>query len=1300
MDSGVDSAQASDVEEIQPIASEYDLDFSKIEDFDLASSISINSIKFRENLMNETIEKQRKYINPLKVVNSFLKLLESPNFDFLLRKKLLYSFSPLHSSTLISAFNDYIPKQQNFNQFWIVFASLARLFVSHSNIDLSLQIMALDQAITKAPEEIQEIYQTLKSVLSNSPTNSEQAKILLKAVQNFEGLLNNGEFDPSILKCVKELKKRVEQICLSFELLELINSYDQSLIEVKNIHKSQFTYQENCKLLRSTLSYALLTINSTHMIISDKAANAISLIHRISHLSNYVQINEIADLLKQYKQALVELTTTDIRSDETQFQILDNFISQQKPSVNTYIKEYYAFKEARNKYINDNKNPGHVHHLFEKFLSLILKENLDPIIESVLDSIHNLWGQLALEQKIIDDATSLINFATTYPNKKINMIEAVQDVIDSISEMIDEDLFNYGVIDFFSRIRLMFLVFKALYNTSASHLSNTADDFFHYFPDIFAVKDILKPPKKVEKDPILAKIAGLGTINFKPETLKEIFNEISYSISSPLSSKLDTVARFISKTRQFYTSFIPDGGVSPDKYDFIISPTNDTPIFVRLIESILPLLAFNPTSSLALAEKAFALVLAAIYHPYADRNVAKNTYNGVLKNLSFRVPDLSFRFAAAICSSLRKLSTQGKVTLTIEEIDTFESAYFDVVTLDSKASPSKLNKALNIVIEKAPTPSMYDGLTTFSKTLLLFDEVSKSMIEVAKMLEIDDKISPNLVPLTVVGTMTQTMALMFHQLTGDPLFQDMKVWPFTSNQTNLIIFSEVDDGKCFQRYADYLQENKSNVPTIPPKVLLDASRSMAQVCSVYSKSYVVDPNLTQQVSVMMSDIQKKAIEAEQTGDIASFITDAFVEQFTLLSILNKRHVNFAVITAMTDIKNFRSMLLEYYAFSTLPEKFGTMWKALQHLPEIFRPKSVDEKIEFSTKQNTSDEDKDDLPSFKENLNKLKQKLEESEKIEAIKDDFDFLEKSLSQISTRADPAEIKYHHARIQARLNASKTRIETQIAAVNNEIQRIQSGQQSLTKREILSVHQNADEVEKKIGELEEELEKAQTDLSNETGAVSELAEECRSMKGELARAHAQKNDIQQSLLDENKSTKSDFGTKNQSILEYTRLISAQNLKLRTAIKRARLAKKVPALQATLSTETQDTSDLEKTLDNLKKEVSEIEQSLSKVDDNFIQEQSGVKKVFVPPEVSEFMQMTEKLRTGKIDEVQPLMFLTVLDFVEKYAFELSQSRRDMFAYLTGGEKSPSGESPSVQSDMEYDFEGEPEEEENPQTNQ
>ncbi|EAX99844.1 hypothetical protein TVAG_419010 [Trichomonas vaginalis G3] len=1275
----------------------FEFDLSNYPEFDHATSLAVYSLKFREDSMKKSIEKYIKSIDPLEVVESFLRILESPNFDFILRKKLLYSFCHLHSSTLRDSFKDYLPKQQNFNNNWIIFSSIARLIVCPEKIEIQPLIKAIVDKLANSSEEIKEMLETFQNVFINGEMSFEQTEVYSKAISNLSQYLKTQEnIDQSIFKLIKEFSKKVEQINLCYQLLNLIDSYDQSLIEVKNVHKTNFTYQENCILLRSTLYYALLSINNTHLGILDDAPKVVSLIHRISHLSHYVQINEIADLLNEYKACLSKIINNEPRSDEDLFKIILSYISQKEPSTCPYIKEFEDFRTARNIHLNSTKNYTTalaVHISFEKFLCLIAKEPLDPILLSVLDSMHNLWGQIALENKLFNDSTVLINFALSYPAKKVTIIEAVDSVIDSIQEMIDQDLFNTGVVDFFSRIRLMFLVFKSLYYTSSSHLATTAENFFNYFPDIFVVKDILKPPKDSNKDPILAKIVSLGTLAFQTQNLQEIFDDITYSVSSPISSKLDTIARFISKTRQFYSAFIPNGGVSPEKYDFIISPTDDTPKFVSLIESLLPLLSYNPTSSLPLAEKAFALALAVIYDPYAQRTTAEIAYKGVLSNLCYRVPNLSFRFAQAICSSLRKLSARGTVELTVEEIDDFENAYSDIIVLNDNFSPEKLETTLNKVISKAPSMSMYDGLSTFSKALNLFDRVSKTISEVSKLLEIDDKISPYLVQLTVVGTLAQTIALMMQQLTGKPMLDNMNVWPFTSNQTNLIIFNDIGDGSCFSKFADFLRENKEKVPTIQKSVFLEASRSMAQVCSVYTKSYVVNPNLGQQVSSMMAGILKKAIEAEKTGNITDFTTDAFVEQFTLLSLLEKRTVNFAVETAKTDIANFRSMLLEFYAFSTLSDTFMTFWKAMNKLPDIFRPK-LDDEIEFKVlPPKPSDDNNSEVTfDFKEKLESLQKILSNHEKFDSIKDDFEFLNEKLCHVNTTTDISEIKNHMQRLQAKINTSKNRLQTQIVAVNNEIQRIQNGQMTITKKDVQNLHQNSDRIEQEINELEDELEKKQTELSNETGLVSELAEECRQMKIELQRAHQSKSDITQSLFEETtKSSTKESGSKNQSIIEYTRQIAAQNMKLRTAIKRERLAKRVPALKPSeLNDSSEETQNLQNEKEKLQSEVENLEKSLSKCDEKYIEDACGFKKLEMPNEVTEFLKMAEKLRSGKSDEIQPLEFLTCLDFVEKYAFELSQSRRDMFSFLVGSDGRP-------QSEDDYDFDGENEEEENQQ---
>ena len=1217
---------------------------------------TIKSFDIDENLTSYTSAKKRTLAED--ILENVYNFLRSESLAFSIKNILLADFLPVESLILQHAFLNFATESSSFADMWKIFSISVHYHLKPERKEYSTELENLGKTFTTEDEK--NSYSIFQDIFSEFENSTALCEAWENALSNFRKIAVKSEEQKTAFSFFSQ---KIQNILDEAKLINFIDKVDELINSGATIGFSQLSRSKLTKLLQKSLSFSLLFLDSHSPLITandrDIIRKTTAIIRKIIYLSNYLPANEIMPFVVQYKQTISMIDeyakVNDISQD---LKLIETYINSRKEE---FLPNYSTFSTFMDSLNDPSVKSSKVYENFINFGSVFMRnipENMQ--ISAAFDAIGKNLRTKNIQESLKEDSVIILRFYQSQIGLKKSMKESIDDVIESIDGALEEQLISENYVDFIKRLKLMFRIFRVLYESSTSHLKHTANNFFKYFPDTRGLKDCIKLLDIREE--IKNEIKELNEEPMTKERTKEILHSISdfasSSLDDALNNKLGKLLFFISSMRSFYSSFIGVDAVTQDKYEFILEPNDETQKYVALIESLLEILDFEATASLQLCEKTFALALVTLYKPYAAKEVAERAYEGIKNAFVFRFPNLSFRFTTGICIMLRKLAQKGTINIPIDIIDNLEKSFKGMMSLSEDATPRKLYDAALNLKKATKLNSIFTGIILFSKALILLEKVSKSMTEVSMLLENNDTVAPALVSLTVVASSAQAVALMYQQIMGKEIVDTLsEIWPFNSKQTNLIIYSEADP-ESFRKIKLFLEKMHTEVPTLPKRTFIDAAHALIQECCVYANSLSIDPAIAKKVSLIIQKIIQISTTSVKNNDFDTFTRDTFGELYILLQLLERRPKIFSNLTAIDDIQNFRGMILEYMTFTHFKESFNTVWVGLHKIPEPYRP-TFDKEIEFIEKESDESKEEAETYSFEEQLNGVKEAFADNEDAKTV---LGKLSKLLDKPVISSDPVKVDQYLQRFMSRTKAASQRLEIKLQEVVAEKENLTSKAQSEISKETLALKGRIDDIEAQITRISQENERKQNALKSENEEVKRIYDEYRALKTEMDILSDLPDGVTLSDIDDtsDESSKSEPTQKSGDIIEYTRAIRDQNMKLRAAIQRANIIKKVPGLKNYASSEQDATTiELMKHRDQLRKEVRELEEAANGISTDELYDISGFLPLEIPDDVKSFIEMADKLRTGRESEVNQIDFLSGLDNTEKFVYELSQNRRD-----------------------------------------
>ena len=773
------------------------------------------------------------------------------------------------------------------------------------------------------------------------------------------------------------------------------------------------------------------------------------------------------------------------------------------------------------------------------------------------------------------------------------------------------------------------------------------------------------------------------------QTVQTLIENITKTITSQkledeTIDKLNKILSYMSATSSFYNTFIEDNAISSKRYEFIIDTTEETGHFVELIEAILPLLSFTPTCSLQLCEKTFALVLLTLYKPYAAKDISSKIYDSVRSSLFLRLPNLSFRFTTSACYFFSKLIKRGSIkNIPLEAVESVNEKFKNMMHYNGKTTPKELLDSINHLFDYLKTYSLNSSLLYLSQALCYLEKVSEKMSKAAKCLDIDDTLVEQLVPLSVVASIAQSIVLMYQQLTGQPISDSIhKIWPFNSGQTNVVIFAEVKP-EDINQIVQFIISHHENIPVLPSGTFIDAAHALIQECYVYANSLCIEAAISKTISEILDRITQISMASEKTNDFEAFSTDTFYELYVLENLLRSRPMSYASLTALDDIKNFKGMILEYKTFTQFKVVFQACYDAISNLPPPFRP-DMPEDLEFIEQKSEDSSDSAEKYSFDEPLEKLRNAYKGKENEENASPIIEELAKYLDHPKISVDPIKVDEQSQRFIARIQTTNQRMELKIQEIQKEQERIASQHTTVIYNETQNTKTKLDQLNIEISALSKEKSKRENQLKSLKDDTDRLYSEYHQLKQEIGLNSTLPSSVTiKDIEDSNdEGNKSEPAQKSADLIEFTKSIKEQNTKLKAAIQRASILKKVPALKKHKPTEEENVLlELVKKRDQLKEEVKELEMKSKGISTKQLFDMAGFHPLSIPQEVKDFMEMADKVRTGRLSEVNVIDFLSAVESTENFVYNLSQNRRDFVAFAN----SPAAVADSEEDNQEID---------------
>ena len=1269
----------------------------------------------------------KKKISIEEIITTATTFLHSDSLTFLEKSQILMSFAPAENAMMQYIFLNFSEENSTFLENWQIFSFAVHYIIKPQNICYAQQLEQLDKLLKET--EIYPSFDSTKSIFSEidkDSFNMKRANLFEKTITNYSQLFQEHFSENSeIMIAYSSFAEIIQRIISQIKFLDYVSSIDQISSVMQFNFSDHITRSKKIHFIRQSLSLPLLymtTFTDSASIQHDTIKRISTILRKIQTLSNYSPLEELIPLLAEYIDScdLFETITTSLESIEEDISLIYDFLNARKEKFVKIYSSFQDFVSLRDK----QKQMIRIKHneMSSKFISFVSLLNqyshkqygMTIEIQTAIYRISKYMVARSIAESYRGDAMLFLRFCQSQTGYKPTLKDCVSAMIEATQSVLEAHLIKSPYDDFLKRLKLMFSIFRCLYDSSASHLRNSAFNFFKYFPNIFELSDFftLNVPghqdihiiyeelntdsnqdiseqvlahentSKEEKDDQINEIIqkeesqskpiftlGADDVSFnKIKNLMEriIKSNTSQKIEDVIFEKLSKILNFISVSTTFYQTYIKENAVSATKYEFVFETTDTQKQFVELIETLLPLLSFQPTSSLQLCEKTFALVLMTLYKPYAAKDVLTKGFNGVRSALFLRLPNLGFRFTSGCCYFLRKLIQRESIkNIPLEVVQNVYLHFSNIIELSDDSTPQQLYDSLMELTGHHKTKTLYSSLIYFTKSLCYLDSVSRKLIKVTQTLEIDDPLVGLLVPLSVVACSVQSIGLMYQQLTGEPICENIhKIWPFNSGQTNMIIFSELKE-EDLQQIVQFIVNVHEDIPVLPRRTFVDAAHALIQECYVYANSLAIDPAIVKTISEKLGRITQISIDSESTNDFETFTTETFFELYLLSDLLESIPQTYAVQTALDDIKNFRRMILEYITFSHLKIVFQSCWKALAKLPKPFKP-DMPENLKFIEKKPADFVDSIESYSFTEPLKKLKESFKDV-KNEEINQSIQSLSKLLNHPKINVDLVKIDEQIQRFIARTQTANQRIELKIEEIQKEKERIKNKQTTLIFQEAENLRSKINEIKAQISSLNKEKNRKENQLNSLKEEIENLINKFKQLKQEIGLSSTLPDDVSVKDIEdsEEETSKSQPAQKSADLIDFTKSIKDQNMKLRAAIQRASIIKKVPGLKR------KNTPDQEKVLlelikkrDQLKEDVKNLETITSGISTNDLFDIAGFSPLSVPEEVKQFIEMADKMRAGRDKEVNYLEFQSGLDSTEKFIYELSQNRRDFVAFV------------------------------------
>ena len=244
----------------------------------------------------------------------------------------------------------------------------------------------------------------------------------------------------------------------------------------------------------------------------------------------------------------------------------------------------------------------------------------------------------------------------------------------------------------------------------------------------------------------------------------------------------------------------------------------------------------------------------------------------------------------------------------------------------------------------------------------------------------------------------------------------------------------------------------------------------------------------------------------------------------------------------------------------------------------------------------------------------------------------------------------------LSVKLSYKKKEVYEEIIALNSKM-----SLQSQTSRETDEIRKKIQDSSDSIQRLESiliETNKVNDQISKE---ISEIQDRINEFKKEITPGDLLLIDAQRGENPEN-STAGDHSqqsAKSNNIESFIQTVKNQNIKLKAAIKRAKITKEIPCLASKKNVR----ATIMSKINDLTREIEEKEKMLHSFDRKELAETTKIVPVEINETVLSFIRMTDRIRDNKgMPDLES--FFSALDETEKYIYDISQNRREFAKYL------------------------------------